>query len=145
MATTSEQAKPKGEAPSAGEVAERADASVATDTENRTMEHSAGGVTTRADATDLGVPMLPGDPKEPTGPEDALGFGPTRGDYRQRLGDAYYNPHISVPVEDPAEGEPRVVLVPQAQLAQEIAEVPREKGGMRAPDRYVELARKNRS
>ncbi len=50
-------------------------------------------VTTRDDALDLGVPMLPGDPGEPVGPEDALGSGPKRGDYRGRVGDASYNPH----------------------------------------------------
>jgi hypothetical protein len=41
--------------------------------------------TTRHDATDLGVPMLPGSPDEPVGPEDALGEGPKRGDYRKRI------------------------------------------------------------
>ena len=49
-------------------------------------------VTTRDDRTDLGVPMVAGSPDEPVGPEDALGPGPKRGDYRDRLG-AGYQPH----------------------------------------------------
>jgi len=49
--------------------------------------------TTRDDSHDLGVPMLPGSPDEPVGPEDALGEGPKRGDYRERLGGSAYNPH----------------------------------------------------
>lgn len=53
---------------------------------NDTIEHSEGGVTTRSDATDLGVPMRPlADGETPSaGPEDAL--DPTsRGDYSDRL------------------------------------------------------------
>lgn len=34
-----------------------------------------------------GPPMVPASQPEPTGPEDALGPGPTRGDYRDRMGD----------------------------------------------------------
>jgi hypothetical protein len=51
---------------------------------NADLEHSAGGATTR-DPMDAGVPMLPGDPAEPVGPEDALGRGPKRGDYSDRI------------------------------------------------------------
>ncbi len=142
MAMTNEKVLPKGEAPSAGDVANQADASVAPSADNRKLEHSRGGTTTRDDATDLGVPMLPGTGKEPQGPEDALGFGQTRGDYRQRLGDAYYNPHVSVPIEDPAPGEPSVVLVPQAQLAQAVGDTPGVKGGTDGPDAYLKLAKK---
>lgn len=58
---------------------------VATDKENDKLEHSQGGVTTRDDAADAGVPMLQGKPEERTGPEDALGRGPKRGDYSGRL------------------------------------------------------------
>lgn len=50
-------------------------------------------VTTRDDANDLGVPMLPGSPDEPVGPEDALGTGPKRGDYSNRIGGDGYHPH----------------------------------------------------
>lgn len=46
--------------------------------------HSEGGTTTKDDATDVGVPMLPGDPAEAQGPEDAFGDGKKRGDYTDR-------------------------------------------------------------
>jgi hypothetical protein len=42
---------------------------------------------------DLGVPMLPGKPDEPQGPEDALGVGPKRGTYTDRIGPDNYSPH----------------------------------------------------
>ena len=42
---------------------------------------------------DVGVPMLPGSDDEPVGPEDALGEGPKRGDYSDRLGGDQYRPH----------------------------------------------------
>lgn len=69
------------------------DPGVASESENKKLEHSQGGVTTRDDANDLGVPMMPGDPSEPQGPEDALGDGPKRGDYSERLGGEAYLPH----------------------------------------------------
>lgn len=75
-----------------------------------------GSVTTRDDATDLGVPMLQGSPDEPVGPEDALGKGPTRGDYRERLGGSDYHPH---------EG-----AEPQKPRAEEVGEVEGKKGGV---------------
>lgn len=56
-------------------------------------------VTTR-DVGDLGVPMLPGSPDEPQGPEDALGVGATRGDYRDRIG-AAYQPHTGTDAQRP--------------------------------------------
>ena len=37
------------------------------------------------DPTDAGVPMLPGSPDEPQGPEDVGGEGPKRGDYERRI------------------------------------------------------------
>ena len=49
------------------------------------LEHSAGGITTRDDRNDLGVPMVQGSGDEPVGPEDALGAGPKRGDYTGRV------------------------------------------------------------
>jgi len=59
--------------------------------------NDAEGVTTRDDATDMGVPMLPGDVEtEPVGPEDALGVGPKRGDYSDRIGPSNYHPHEAV-------------------------------------------------
>lgn len=51
---------------------------------NEELEHSRGGATTR-DGMDAGVPMTPGSPSEPIGPEDALGAGAKRGDYRDRI------------------------------------------------------------
>lgn len=78
-----------------------ADSSVASAKENAKLEHAEGGMTTRQDAADLGVPMLPGDPSEPVGPEDALGPGPKRGDYSERVGPVDYHPHQAV-VEDGA-------------------------------------------
>jgi hypothetical protein len=103
--------------------------SVASGAQNARLKHSQGGETTRNDATDMGVPMLPGSPKERQGPEDALGAGPTRGDYSQRIGPAQYHPHTAVPVNNPAPGEPNVVMVPQRQFAEEIGDAP-GKGGV---------------
>lgn len=94
------------------------------------LEHSQGGVSTRDDVTDLGVPMLPGDPSEPQGPEDALGAGKKRGDYRARLGDSSYRPHVVVPDPDAKPGEPQVKVVAQWERAEEIGEVKGKKGGV---------------
>lgn len=106
------------------------DASVASASENAKLKHSVGGVTTRDDALDLGVPMLGGDPKEPVGPEDALGVGSTRGDYRERVGSSAYRPHTVVPVPDAKPGEPTVRVVAQRPLAEDIGEVAGKKGGV---------------
>lgn len=70
-----------------------ADHGVANRDDNRKLEHTAGGTTTRAVANDVGVPMLPGDPSERVGPEDALGAGPTRGDYSKRVN---AGPHVEM-------------------------------------------------
>ena len=59
------------------------------------LSHSVDGVTTRDDATDLGVPMKAGKADEAVGPEDALGFESVRGDYSGRIGGPDYNPHTS--------------------------------------------------
>lgn len=77
------------------------------------LKHSQGGVTTRDDATDLGVPMVQGKADEVVGPEDALGVGPKRGDYSDRIGPSSYQPHESVRVEDAKPGEPTVVVEAQ--------------------------------
>lgn len=68
---------------------------VASPAENARLEHSVTGTTTRDDRLDAGVPMLPGHAAEPVGPEDALGRGEKRGDYRERVSG---NPHQSVPL-----------------------------------------------
>jgi hypothetical protein len=115
-----------------------ADASIATDAQNARLEHSQGGATTRDDALDAGVPMLPGDPSEPQGPEDALGPGPKRGDYSGRVGPEGYQPHRSEPIPD-AERErdddgnvigPSARLVAQRPSAANQGEVAGVKGGV---------------
>ncbi len=80
--------------------------------------HSRGGITTRDDATEVGVEMLPGDPREPVGPEDALGPGPKRGRYADRL-----------------DGGPSVELrrLPDGTIVQMRQDVPAEAHG-RTPD-----------
>lgn len=88
--------------------------------EERALTHTAGGRTTRDDPNDLGVEMLPGDPTEPVGPEDALGEGPTRGDYRDRIGSGSYHPHVGTE--------------PQRPRAEEIDDVAGEKGGVTTGD-----------
>lgn len=104
--------------------------SVATTRENARLKHSQGGVTTRDDATDMGVPMLPGSPSEPQGPEDALGPGPKRGDYSGRIGDANYHPHQTVPVANPKPGDPTTAVVEQRPRADERGDVEGKKGGV---------------
>lgn len=103
---------------------------IATDAQNDKLKHSEGGTTTRDDALDAGVPMLPGDPSEPQGPEDALGPGPKRGDYSGRVGPADYQPHRSVPVTDGKPGEPTARLVAQRPLASEQGDESGKKGGV---------------
>lgn len=107
-----------------------ADAGIATDTENEKLEHSVDGITTRNDATDAGVPMLPGSPDEPQGPEDALGIGPKRGDYTDRIGPAGYNPTQTRPVANAKPGEPTVRLEAQRPRAEDIGDAKGLKGGV---------------
>ncbi len=83
-------------------------------TATKTPKHSRGGTTTRDDASDLGVPMRPGDPKESVGPEDALGAGPKRGDYSRRVGGAETLSYTAEPIEDAPDGTPRFRMVPQS-------------------------------
>lgn len=103
---------------------------VGTTEQNAKLSHSVEGETTRDDATDVGVPMLPGDPSEPVGPEDALGAGPKRGDYRNRIGPTGYEPTQVEPVSDAKPGEPQVRLVNQRDRAEDIGEAEGEKGGV---------------
>ena len=93
---------------------------VATGSENKKLKHTRGGETTRDDRLDLGVPMLQGDGSERVGPEDALGKGPKRGDYRNRLGGDGYNPH---------EGN-----APQRPRAEKRGDVKGKKGGVETTD-----------
>lgn len=110
----------------------KADAGIASQGENQQLDHSRGGVTTRDDLLDAGVPMLQGDPRERQGPEDALGPGPKRGDYAARVGPSSYHPHTTEPIpeDERVEGGPTVRLVPQRPRAEEQGEVPRKKGGV---------------
>lgn len=117
--------------------AEQTPDGVATEEQNARLEHSVGGSTTRDDLTDAGVPMIGGDPGEPVGPEDALGQGDKRGDYRDRV---VGEPHESVPIE--GGGEPVIVdgvvvdytprsrLERQAPRTEQIGDVAGEKGGV---------------
>lgn len=109
-----------------------ADASIASDADNAKLEHTGGGVTTRDDALDAGVPMLPGSPDEPQGPEDALGEGPKRGDYRGRVGPEGYQPHRSVPIppDERVAGGPNARLVAQRPLTEDIGDAEGRKGGV---------------
>lgn len=90
------------------------------------LEHSTDGVTTRDDVTDLGVPMRPGRADEPVGPEDALGEGKKRGDYRGRI---ITDAHVIVPVPDAKPGEPQVRVVVQSERAGDIGDA-QGKGGV---------------
>lgn len=109
---------------------DKAAESVASDKDNARLEHTQGGVTTRDDATDLGVPMLPGSADEPQGPEDALGAGPKRGDYRGRLGGADYEPHETVRIPDAKPGEAHTRVVAQRPRAAELGDEKGRKGGV---------------
>ena len=102
---------------------------VATLAENQRLEHSVDGVTTRDDGMDLGVPMLPGSPDEPIGPEDAAG-GITRGDYSSRIGGSDYHPHTSELIENPEPDGPTTRLVPQRPIFGQTGEVEGVKGGV---------------
>jgi hypothetical protein len=93
-------------------------------------EHTEGGVTTRDDATDLGVPMQPGSPDEPVGPEDALGEGPKRGDYRDRIGPKGYEPHEVVPADPEETGGATAKAVKQRPRAEDIGDAEGLKGGV---------------
>lgn len=91
---------------------------VASPEDNRALEHTDGGQTTRSDATDLGVPMLAGQADEPVGPEDAFGRGPKRGDYSGRA--ALEGPHTET------------VAIPEAERMQMAKDLVKEKGGDKA-------------
>jgi hypothetical protein len=104
--------------------------STASESQNAKLEHPEGGITTREDALDAGVPMLPGDRSERQGPEDALGRGPKRGDYTQRVGPSDYHPHQSVPVENPEPDGPTARLEAQRPRAEDIGDAKGLKGGV---------------
>lgn len=88
------------------------------------------GTTTRDDALDSGVPMLAGDPSEPSGPEDALGGGKKRDDYSEVIGDRQYYSSVPNPDYDPSDpNSPRSVLVHQNPLVEQRGDEKGVKGG----------------
>lgn len=117
---------------------------VATAEANAALEHSQGGATTRSDQTDVGVPMLQGDPSEPQGPEDALGEGPKRGGYGPRIDGLGKEHHTvervadgGVPTVNDDGGQdttPHSVAVNQNARAHEQGEVAGKKGGVDTAD-----------
>lgn len=103
---------------------------VATAADNEKLKHSVEGVTTRQDALDSGVPMLPGDASEPAGPEDALGSGRKRGDYSAVIGNKQHYASVPNPNYDPADpNSPRTVLVHQNPLVEQRGDDKGVKGG----------------
>lgn len=91
------------------------------------MADAAKSTVKKDDIYDLGVPMLKGSTSEYVGPEDALGEGPKRGDYRDRIGPSNYHPHQVEFVD----GKP--VMVSQRPRAEDIGEAP-GKGGVTTAD-----------
>lgn len=121
------------------EDAAREELGVAKRADNEKLEHSQGGATTRDDALDAGVPMLPGSPEEPQGPEDAFGRGQKRGDYTDRTGGV--NSAQAVPVEGGGEPvrdkdgnitdfEPNARLEAQVPRTEDIGDEEGKKGGV---------------
>jgi hypothetical protein len=103
-----------------------------TEMANDKVKHSVGGVTTRNDALDSGVPMLAGDPSEPVGPEDALGSGQKRGDYSKLIGTGQFSASVPNPNHDPSDpSSPRSVLVHQNPLVEQRGDEKGVKGGTR--------------
>jgi hypothetical protein len=80
---------------------------------NAAIEHPEGGSSTRDDKMDAGVPMLKGSPTEHTGPEDAFGAGPKRGNYaeRQQAGKSYTSE--AIPESERTPGGPLSRMVEQ--------------------------------
>lgn len=94
------------------------------------LTHSEGGVTTRDDALDSGVPMLAGDASEPVGPEDALGSGPKRGDYSKVIGNKEHYASVPNPNHDASDpSSPAYVLVHQNPLVEQRGDEKGVKGG----------------
>jgi hypothetical protein len=78
---------------------------------------------------ETGVKMLPGDPSEPVGPEDALGEGPKRGDYRDVM--RLEAPHEARPLTDITPGEePNREIVPQKERVEQVGDAKGKKGGV---------------
>lgn len=96
------------------------------------------------DIHDMGVPMLGSGAdqynREPQGPEDALGFGPKRGDYTKRIGaegtpEGDPSTFVSVPNrDDDVARDFDSVRVDQRALAEEIGDEAGLKGGVDTHD-----------
>jgi len=94
------------------------------------LSHPEGGVTTRDDALDSGVPMMQGDQSEPVGPEDALGSGDKRGDYSDVVGNKQHYASVENPKHDPQDASsPRYMLVHQNPLVDQRGDEKGVKGG----------------
>ncbi len=99
--------------------------------ETKQAKHSEGGVTTKDDKLDSGVPMLAGDPSEPVGPEDALGKGAKRGDYSDVVGNKQHYQSVPNPKWDGSDWTvPRYVLEHQNPNVDDVGEVKGKKGGV---------------
>ena len=98
---------------------------------DKDSKHTAGGVTTRDDALDSGVPMLPGDGSEPVGPEDALGSGRKRGDYSKVIGPLQHSSAVPVDRKPGDLDSPASVLVRQNPLVEQRGDDKGVKGGTR--------------
>ena len=97
-------------------------------TDNDALEHTMGGATTR-DTMDAGVPMLPGDAREPVGPEDAFGPGPKRGDYSDRVDTGPHMVTEVIPDSERVKDGPIYRLVPADKTIGQIGDAP-GKGGV---------------
>lgn len=98
--------------------------------ETKKLSHPEGGVTTRDDALDSGVPMLQGDSSEPVGPEDALGSGKKRGDYSDVVGNKQHYASVANPDHDASDpSSPAYVLVHQNPLVKQRGDEKGVKGG----------------
>jgi hypothetical protein len=88
--------------------------------------------TVERDALNMGVPMVEIDDPfdEPTGPEDALGEGVTRGDYSGRIGPSNYHPHTVVPGETREDGSTVPVVQYQRDFVQQGETPAGTKGGV---------------
>jgi hypothetical protein len=98
--------------------------------QQKRLEHSQGGITTRDDANDLGVDMLPGHRNLLGRSSSALRQGPKRGDYSQQSLPPGYEPMTSEPIPNAKSGEPQVRMVRQRPNAQIRGDVPKKKGGV---------------
>ena len=95
------------------------------------LKHTAGGGTTRDDRCDSGAPMIQGGADEPVGPEDALGAGPKRGDYRGLIGPLQHSASVPVDRKPGDTTSPAVALVHQNPLVEQRGDDKGVKGGTR--------------